>query len=155
MSRFKLVAYFVSQDREVISCTFLSQLRSNQNVKFRGKQTHLKNYFNKINKGEPKQFSIRGGDLIEGTVSSARLHVDAHGKKCFVIALKYEDEKAYRYLVATDMTWRTIDIIQAYTLRWLVEVFFEDWNKRVSRPSHVNIIARGLHNLRLKFDLGK
>jgi hypothetical protein len=31
------------------------------------------------------------------------------------------------YLVATDMSWRTIDIIQAYSLRWIVEVFFEDW----------------------------
>ncbi|MCF7971065.1 MAG: hypothetical protein K9L22_07855 [Methylococcaceae bacterium] len=25
------------------------------------------------------------------------------------------------------MAWRAQDIIQAYTLRWLVEVFFEDW----------------------------
>ena len=41
--------------------------------------------------------------------------------------LKYEDESDYRYLVATDMTWRTLDVVQAYTLRWLVEVFFEDW----------------------------
>lgn len=51
----------------------------------------------------------------------------AHQKKRFVIALKYEGEDNYRYLVATDMTWRTRDILQAYTLRWLVEVFFEDW----------------------------
>jgi len=29
--------------------------------------------------------------------------------------------------VATDRRKRTLDIIQAYTLRWLVEVFFEDW----------------------------
>ena len=48
-------------------------------------------------------------------------------KKRFVIALKYPGEQDYRYLVATDLTWRTIDIVQAYTLRWLVEVFFEDW----------------------------
>ncbi len=41
--------------------------------------------------------------------------------------MKYEGESDYRYLVATDMTWRTMDITQAYTLRWLVEVFFEDW----------------------------
>ena len=45
----------------------------------------------------------------------------------FVIALKYEGEEEYRYLVATDVSWRTLDIIQAYSLRWLVEVFFEDW----------------------------
>jgi len=44
-----------------------------------------------------------------------------------VIALKYEREEEYRYLVATDVSWRTLDIIQAYSLRWLVEVFFEDW----------------------------
>jgi len=25
--------------------------------------------------------------------------------------------------VATDITWRTLDIIQAYTLRWLVEIY--------------------------------
>jgi len=45
----------------------------------------------------------------------------------FVIALKYEGEEKYRYLAATDVSWRTLDIIQAYSLRWLVEVFFEDW----------------------------
>jgi len=25
------------------------------------------------------------------------------------------------------LSWRTQDIVQAYTYRWLVEVFFEDW----------------------------
>jgi hypothetical protein len=70
---------------------------------------------------------VRGGKDVNATVSSARLKVTAHGKKRFVVALKYEGEGDYRYLVATDMTWRTMDIIQAYTLRWLVEVFFEDW----------------------------
>ena len=109
------------------SVQVISQLRSNQNIKFRGKLINLENYFNKTNQGVPKKVSIRGGKLIEGTVSSSRLYLDAHGKKRFVIALKYEGEKEYRYLVATNMTWRTVDIIQAYTLRWLVEVFFEDW----------------------------
>ena len=70
---------------------------------------------------------VRGGEEVEMTVASTRLHVKAHGKKRFVIAMKYEGEKEYRYLVATDMSWRTEDIIRAYTLRWLVEVFFEDW----------------------------
>jgi hypothetical protein len=41
--------------------------------------------------------------------------VKAHQKKRFVIALKYEGEDNYRYLVATDMTWPTRDILQAYT----------------------------------------
>ncbi|MBF0550020.1 MAG: hypothetical protein HQK60_05745 [Deltaproteobacteria bacterium] len=25
------------------------------------------------------------------------------------------------------MKWRAVDIVQAYTLRWLVKVFHEDW----------------------------
>jgi hypothetical protein len=44
-----------------------------------------------------------------------------------VIALKYEGETEYRYLLATDLTWRTQDILQAATWRWLVEVFLPDW----------------------------
>ena len=51
----------------------------------------------------------------------------AHHQKRFVIALKYEDETEYRYIVASDLSWRTLDIVQGYTLRWLVEVFLEDW----------------------------
>ena len=67
--------------------------------------------------------TVRGDKQIEVTISSARLAVDAHGKKRFVIALKYENEEDYRFLVATDMSWRTLDIAQAYTLRWLVDIF--------------------------------
>ena len=60
---------------------------------------------------------VRGGKEVKAKVSSAQLNVIAHGKKRFVVALKYEGESDYRYLVATDMTWRAMDIIQAYTLR--------------------------------------
>lgn len=45
----------------------------------------------------------------------------------FVLALKYDQDDEYRYFVATDMTWRALDIAQARTLRGLIEVFFEDW----------------------------
>ncbi|MDM8539008.1 transposase [Desulfobacterales bacterium HSG17] len=105
----------------------ISQLRKNQNIFYKGKKKSLEEYFNSTNKGVQKILIVRGGEEIQVTISSARLKVDAHGKKRFVIALKYEDEKDYRYLVATDLSWRGLDIAQAYTLRWLVEVFFEDW----------------------------
>jgi hypothetical protein len=39
---------------------------------------------------------------------------------------KYAGEQDDRYLVATDLSWRTLDIVQTYTLRWLVEGFTED-----------------------------
>lgn len=105
----------------------ISQLRENQNIEYQGKKRTLKTYFNDINKGVAVSLRVRGGKDVKATMSSARLKVTAHGKKRFVIALKYEGESDYRYLVATDMAWRTLDITQAYTLRWLVEVFFEDW----------------------------
>jgi hypothetical protein len=56
------------------------------------------------------------------TVSAARLVFKAHGSQCFLIALKYEDETQYLYLVATDLSWRYLDIVQVYTLRWLIGV---------------------------------
>ncbi len=105
----------------------ISQLHENQIIEYKGKKWNLKQYFNLINKGVAVTLRVRGGQDVKATVSSARLNVTAHGKKRFVIALKYKGENDYRYLVATNMTWRTMDITQAYTLRWLVEVFSEDW----------------------------
>jgi hypothetical protein len=66
-------------------------------------------------------------EKVKVIVSASRLYVNAHKKQRFVVAIKYEGETEYRYLVASDMSWRHLDIVQAYTLRWLVEVFFEDW----------------------------
>jgi hypothetical protein len=121
-------AYFMTEASQIFDgVQVISQLRENQNIEYKGKKRNLKRYFNKINLGVPAIIQVRGGKEVKVTLSSGRLKVSAHGKKRFVIALKYEGERDYRYLVATDMTWRTIDIIQAYTLRWLVEVFFEDW----------------------------
>ena len=105
----------------------ISQLHENQLIDYRGKKRNLKTYFNTINKGVEVALRVRGGEEVKAMVSSARLKVFAQGKKRLVVALKYDGETDYRYLVATDMTWRTMDIVQAYTLRWLVEVFFEDW----------------------------
>jgi hypothetical protein len=35
--------------------------------------------------------------------------------------------ETYRSLIASDLSWRTLDIVQGQTLRWLVEVFIQDW----------------------------
>jgi len=60
-------------------------------------------------------------------VSSARLYVCAHKTKRFVVAIQYEHEETYRYLITSDLSWRTLDIVQGHSLRWLVEVFIQDW----------------------------
>jgi len=117
----------------------ISQIRCNQNIRYRGQLKHVDDYFAK-HTGIAQQLQIRGGDQITAIVSSARLYVDAHSKKRFVIAVKYEEETEYRYLIASDMSWRTMDIIQAHTLRWLVEVFFEylqlyeGWGQLTKQP---------------------
>jgi len=107
-------------------CQVISQLRNNQNIRYRNCKYHVRTYFSKF-PGVNQSFRIRGKEPINASVGSARLEVCAHRQKRFVIALKYPGEKEYRYLVATDLSWRTLDIIQAYSLRWLVEVFIEDW----------------------------
>ena len=104
----------------------VSELRYNQNVRYKNKQLHVNEYFLK-HSGTPFKIRIRAGMEIGAVIGSARLYVCAHKKKRFVIALKYEGEEEYRYLVASDLSWRTQDIVEAYSFRWLVEVFFEDW----------------------------
>jgi hypothetical protein len=104
----------------------ISQIKKDQNVVVRGKKIKVERYFKNLSGIEIK-VPIRGGKKQTVTVLSARILVCSHGKKRFVIALKYEGEKDYRYIVATDMSWRALDIVEAYTLRWLIEVFFEDW----------------------------
>jgi hypothetical protein len=108
------------------STQIISQLRETQNVRFRNKTMRVETYFSK-HPGTPQEITIRGGKKVFAIVGSARLYVCSHGQKRFVIALKYEGEAEYRYLVASDMSWRTVDVVEAYTLRWIVEVFFKDW----------------------------
>jgi hypothetical protein len=38
------------------------------------------------------------------------------------VAIKYAEEETYRYLIASDLSWRTLDIVQGHSLRWLVEI---------------------------------
>ena len=120
-------AHFV----DAASATFggvqvISQLRRNQTVRFRNRTLSVQQYFER-SPGVPQTLRIRGGREVHALVGSARLYVRAHGKKRFVIALKYAGEEDYRYLLASDLTWRTQDIVQAFTWRWLVEVFVQDW----------------------------
>jgi hypothetical protein len=50
------------------------------------------------------------------------LYVCAHRTKRFIVAIKYAEEESYRYLIASDLSWQTLDIVQGHTLRWLVEI---------------------------------
>ena len=104
----------------------VSQARKNQQVKHRGQYMSIAEYF-RCNAGVSKRLKIRGDKEQIVIMHGARLYLKAHGCRRFIIALKYEGETDYRYLLASDLTWRLTDIAAAYTLRWLVEVFIQDW----------------------------
>jgi hypothetical protein len=104
----------------------ISQIRSNQNIRIGKREQHVADYF-ATHPGTSQRIRIRGGEEIVAMGSSARLYVCAHKTKRFVVAIKYENDETYRYLIASDLSWRTLDIVQGHSLRWLVEVFIEDW----------------------------
>jgi hypothetical protein len=104
----------------------ISQVRSNQKVRVYTREQHVADYF-ATHPGTPQTIRIRGGEATTAIVGSARMYVCAHQTKRFIIAIKYTGEETSRYLMATDLTWRTLDIVQGHTLRWLVEVFVQDW----------------------------
>jgi hypothetical protein len=135
----------------------IRQLRQHQNIQVRQRQPSLVQYF-ATHPGVEQAIRIRGQAPMLATVSSLRVKVCAHGKKRFVIALKYPGESAYRYLVATDLSWRTIDSIQADSIRWIVEVFIEDWKSyegwaQLAKQTGEAVTSHGL-SLSLLLDLG-
>ena len=107
----------------------LSQMRSNQKVRFRrGKELAVNDFFQN-RKWQSATLQLRGHRDTVVHYCSALLTIQSHGRKYRVVALKYGEEKEPRFLVASDASWRPEDIIRYYALRWLVEVFIEDWKQ--------------------------
>jgi hypothetical protein len=139
---------FFQSAATLLKTQIISQVKRNQNVKFRGKYIRIDEYF-KRNGGVPKSLTIRGGKQKAVIIHGARLFLKAHGCKVFIIALKYDGEEEYRYLVASDLTWRLTDIATAYTMRWLVEVFIQDWKSyegwcQLAKQQGIDGSSRGL-----------
>ena len=109
----------------------ISHIRSNQKVRLHKREQNVSDYF-AIHPGTPRTIRIRGGQEVIAIIGSAQLYVCAHKTKRFVVALQYEGGDAYRYLIASDLTWHTLDIVQGQTLRWLVEIFQSHYDS--SRP---------------------
>jgi hypothetical protein len=99
----------------------ISQRRSHQQVRVQKREQPVADYC-APHPGTPQNIRIRGGEAVVALVGSARLYVCSHHTKRFIVAIKDEGEEPYRYLMASDLTWRTRDIVQGHTLRWLVEI---------------------------------
>lgn len=116
---------FVAAVRKLTDAQVITQIKSNQIIIVNNQEVVVSEFFKQY-QGKTKIVTLRGKEK-QITYVSAKFKVKAHNQKYYVIALKYDDEADYRYLIAADMSWQDIDIIQAYALRWLVEVFFQDW----------------------------
>lgn len=103
----------------------LSQIKKTQLINVNGRFIQAQRFFENY-QGKTEEVTLRFNKK-KITYRAAKFKVKAHDKRLRVIALKYEGENEYRYLVANDTTWRDVDIIKAYSLRWLVEVFIQDW----------------------------
>jgi hypothetical protein len=104
----------------------ISQIRSRQNVRGHQRDQHVADYF-ATHPGTPPHLRIRGGEEVGALVGRARWSVCSHPTKRFIVAIKDEDEETSRSLMASELTWRTLDMVQGHTLRGLVEVFVPDW----------------------------
>jgi hypothetical protein len=104
----------------------ISQRRSHQKVRLHKRDQHVADYFAR-QPGTPQPIRIRGGEAVGALVGSARLSVCSHHPKRFIVAIPYEDEETARDLMASDLTWHTLEIVQGHTRRWRVAVLVQDW----------------------------
>ena len=105
----------------------ISQIKKSQLIVVNNNEITVENFF-KNYQGRTEKIALRSEER-KVTYRSGVFKVKSHQKKYFVIALKYENESDYRYLIARDMTWRDTDIIKTFAFRWLVEVFIQDWKQ--------------------------
>ena len=105
----------------------ISQIKRSQLIVVNNKEITVEDFF-KPYQGRTEKILLRGEERTV-TYRSGTFKVKSHNKKYFVIALKYENEADYRYLIARDMTWSDVDIIKTFAFRWLVEVFIQDWKQ--------------------------
>ena len=105
----------------------ISQIRGNQLVRFGNQKLKSVRELFAARSAVTTKILLRG--KIEQVISycSMRLWVRSQQRVLHVIALKYDNETEYRYITATDLTWKGLDVVRAYSTRWLVEVFFQDW----------------------------
>jgi hypothetical protein len=104
----------------------ISHIRSHQNIRVGKRDQHVADDL-ATHPGTPSSIRIRGGEEVVAIVGSARLYVCAHQTKRFIVAIPYEAEETSRDLLASDLSGRTLDMVQGPTRRWLVEGFIQDW----------------------------
>lgn len=118
--------FFTEVNQTYPNVQTISQLKSNQNVLYKGMWKPISEVMDAMT---PliSTLTIRGRSSQQVQYVAARLKVQSHGVKRLIVAIKYETETEYRYVMASNLSWKAKDVLQAYSLRWLVEVFIQDW----------------------------
>ena len=104
----------------------VSEMACNIKVTDKRRTASVKDYFNSIVTQKTK-LKIRGGTIKDVEIKHARLYVESHKRILNIIALRYDGEENFRFIITPNLSWRAIDVVQIFTFRWLVEVFFYDW----------------------------
>ena len=105
----------------------ISQIRGNQLVRFGKHKPKPTQEVANSQIAVTTKIILRGKIEQVITYVSMRVWVQSQNRILHVIALKYDNETEYRYITASDLTWRGLDVVRAYSTRWLIEVFFQDW----------------------------
>lgn len=117
---------FMTQAAEITNQQqVISQIKKTQKIIINNIEHEAESFFKNYT-GHTEEEMLRC-DTKKITYRSIKCKIKSHNKKYFLVALKYEGEDDYRYLIASDMTWQNIDIIKTYAFRWLVEVCIQDW----------------------------
>ena len=103
----------------------ITQIKQTQLINVNGRFVQVSAFFKNYS-GKTEIINLRGNQK-KIVFCGGKFKVKSLGKKYYVIALKYDNESEYRYLIAHDSSWRDVDIIEKYSYRWLVEVFIQDW----------------------------
>lgn len=104
----------------------VSEMACNTKVTDKRRTASAKDYFNSI-VAQKTKLKIRGGIIKDVEIKHARLYVESHKRILNIIALRYDGEVNFRFIITPNLSWRAIDVAQIFTFRWLVEVFFYDW----------------------------
>jgi hypothetical protein len=104
----------------------ISHVRSHQKVRVYKHAQHVADSC-ATHPGTPQKIRLRGGEEVVAIVGSARMYVYAHHPKRFILARKDDGEATSRSLMASDLCWRTLEIVQGHPLRWRGEGFVQDW----------------------------
>jgi len=76
-----------------------------------------------------RHVKLRGGTARRMRLARAEVFVPCRGRRMTAVYAHFDDEDQGRILACTRPGYRSETIVQAYGLRWLVEVVIQDWKE--------------------------